>query len=981
MKLLLPLGLALFITAQAYTAESEACQSLRKALTSEAATLPSGLEKDLLLHWLEQPAETVEGQLLAYALKLQLWSLRAALQSQVNIPAGTRSYLSQLANHHLELDPSQLTGLWPLVEAYRQLAQRRYAAASAQFRRVAQEQNLSETIRAAATALAELYEPTTRTAKKGGMFQRIQECLFVDAGARQQFSASLRQWREAIPTIVRESGYFRLAGDSIIEIHYAGNSKELLLSLKQNGRELLEARPRPVFRAQKPWEIDEVMTMDGAVAAGLQLEFLFGRDSQGGRFDLNLKGQTGNGSLRVDWQALSEVFLYLPAVVRQNKASFTVSLPAAGGLLPEVFFSITFEKNFPREISLEKRNGTKLGFRELAFNERVREPNFSVRPTVVGLPIPANLLDSMLLSSLFPADKASNASQLELYHDLSLLAQNKVDALQLARKYSARSAQEAEVRLFAGWFYAAAYDFTAARQQYEQYFAAQEKDDKKKNVSFRLMFPEEPQKAYLSNLIHEGLYAEAARYAAYLKESAYLWGKPVEGLAAELALADIYLRAANYAAAQVSLAAVIKQAAELSDGELQRQAQLRQLVVGGYLGKLPGKIETALYPAAAAELLQALSLPGGVPVRLKEGTVLPGEGRNFCAPASLQYVIRVLSGKVVSQKEIAAEMKTTAEGTELRSILAYLRWHGFSVRVFPADSQEVAAHLTREEPVIALLWPPDSSIGHVAPVIGVDIPRDVYYFYEPARPFGMEALTGQELARQQAQTGSIMLAVSRGAIKDSDKATLSVVDFFDRFLQAPPGERLVLLEKIAADDEAKRYRGVVAAQRALAYAQLSDSRSLNAAQKQAAMALLSQAQPESSLEYKAFAELALRAGQIDTAELWLKAALEARPADVFTRLRLAEIALNRGQWEQAAQALKDVLRFAPVGLQPMVLQQLAVVAQQRGDKKEAFAWQGWAITLAGSEQDRAAYWEALSREVSKEAAEFLRIMAGMSNSE
>lgn len=137
-----------------------------------------------------------------------------------------------------------------------------------------------------------------------------------------------------------------------------------------------------------------------------------------------------------------------------------------------------------------------------------------------------------------------------------------------------------------------------------------------------------------------------------------------------------------------------------------------------------------------------------------------GKGKNYCAPMAVQFTLKALGKKFPSQREIANEMNTQENGTGFNEIINYFKKRNIKVIPYVATLEDIATHLKKGLPVLTLMYHPEINMGHITPIIGVDLDTRIVYFSEPDQTTSINIMKEENFFKRQIHTGNITLFIS-----------------------------------------------------------------------------------------------------------------------------------------------------------------------------------------------------------------------------
>lgn len=609
-----------------------------------------------------------------------------------------------------------------------------------------------------------------------------------------------------------------------------------------------------------------------------------------------------------------------------------------------------------------------IGFSDLAFNENtvgLNLPYAKEKTAEVEYALPGNYYDRALLNMLYrdisvnktPEEKnredITNRIVLEYQKDLNAIrSQTAPDYMRLAKKY-AEIAQKydwaSEARLIASRFYASAYDYHNTLKYLDQYFELEEIASLKSELSTNIGNPDKTVNSYLYALVQTGELDRSLNFLDHLENKAVQNHNKKR-------IAEIAVLKAEVLAREGRFEQALKTLEKLENGRLNIPAEYKassrkiRIFLYGFLEKFDRARKLIDEYGFKDDFPQNWPAPDEKSVRLKFQKPVSGQGENFCGPVAVQFVMRYLKNDNTDQKSIARSMGTQNSGTNFSAIMKYTRQKNIMAVAFlqsETNAQEKLAFFLRNGyPVLTLMSSPESNLGHITAVAGLDQKSGLYYLSEPNTPFAITTIQQKTLKRRQLSNGSLFLAFAEKSDyqkvqKYASKTAELILQYLDQYTSGSEDELFTLLDKI--ESLAKKEKVLPQIQKFIEFQRynlvskkLYQNKKIEGEARKTAKAAL-----RHEVDYRddyminrAIGEIMLSAGKSKDAEGAFLAALRNNRYDIYSRLRLSQIYLQSNNTEQAQKQLLMALQNRGAfhgfnSLRPNILVQLARIAESQ----------------------------------------------------
>ncbi|MCB1199543.1 MAG: hypothetical protein KDK41_02770 [Leptospiraceae bacterium] len=709
-----------------------------------------------------------------------------------------------------------------------------------------------------------------------------------------------------------------------------------------------------------------VLALD-TIPVHLNVSFNFGTSGEGNRFNFRFDISEKRNEKPEIHTLLSQINA-IPLTISKTQNKITIYPYFSSTPFPDSSLEIEQSQNSPASIVIRtNQSKSSISFRELRFNMQAKPSveklikGKKVLKTETGFTRPVYETAS-LRRFLVNSDTASENSSGQIFQELqadlrSARFPNPAFYQKLAEKYHSRLNNEAlDFHFDVARLYSLAYNHNKAVQVLEEAFALSESRDEKGEIKRGFSMVSDPDREYINALVMTGDYRNALDFIDFKLRKAQKVYDVNETYLMGIQKADILTRASRPQEALETLTSIRLRFSH--PGNLSLTLSAMEVQLASYLMKNKEAAAAFTYwenkrrilskgddnfLAMQKESLQRASAAESNPVRLKHPPVLPGQGKNFCAPIALEFALRVLGDQKVTQKEIADSMGTNDAGTNFSNILSYLKERNVQTSAAVLNIEQAADLLKRGLPILTLLWPPDSSIGHISVLLGVDVQKKVYYFYEPGLAFSMLAIHESELKKSQMIAGSVFLIVGNNNREvKAHKSAEEVLKYLDIYTSGADAQALLTsLDEIAAHDKKEGLTEFLLFHRLNALLRLSTQSKLTQLQMNYIKSILSQWELSiptglSYLTYRSFGDLALHAGKVELADKVFTTGLQDNPTDFLSLIRSADLSLRKGDSDTAftlaGRALRD---SASLGLYPGLFEQIIVrSAQVKLEKKD-----------------------------------------------
>ncbi len=355
------------------------------------------------------------------------------------------------------------------------------------------------------------------------------------------------------------------------------------------------------------------------------------------------------------------------------------------------------------------------------------------------------------------------------------------------------------------------------------------------------------------------------------------------------------------------------------------------------------------------------------PVRLKFGNMLPGQGKNFCVPVSLQFVLQSFGDNKTSQIEIARAMDTNEKGTNIVRSFDYMAKRSFRAVAIPGNEQTAASFLQAGIPLLILLSPPGQEIGHLATIIGLDKKNRIYYLYEPSRKMAIDILHQKQIRPMQNVAGNIFIAFVPPNLSTAQQRVLQqwekqyasqnqlameILQFIDMYSKGNQSytnlnKQMRLLQSIQEKDKDKRFAAFFTYHSMRILLQkwqqkLIQEQNINEtiAYTKRMLHYYKDNPPKFSRSLRILGQLALFLEDTSLAKSFLFKAIEKDPRDIASHQLLGTLFFNEKKWPMAHRFMLNAYQnaghysVAPQQIKNKLLFALATIAYHRGQNNE-----------------------------------------------
>jgi tetratricopeptide (TPR) repeat protein len=607
--------------------------------------------------------------------------------------------------------------------------------------------------------------------------------------------------------------------------------------------------------------------------------------------------------------------------------------------------------------------------------------------------------------------------------------QTLAENLILAKKYEAMAESNfnyPELWAISGNLYLEGYEFNSAARSFEKYFNIQrEVDLEDKGLSVQLPAILHAEKLYINALIQNREYEKAELYLdKKLQEESLMSEESFsDKISFGITLSDIASRKGNWEKALKRFTELEKFITlhmnnyPLSQGTLAviLRARTLQIQVLAYLKKyeearhkLDQLMELYNKKPLATRFsvklfLENISFPKNWPlpkeesVRLAHIPSLTGQGKNYCVPIAVQFILRYFGDNAANQRQIAEEMGTTEQGTNFIQMIAYLKKKGFQVKAFIGTRERVGLFLKNSIPMLTLFYPKNADIGHIASLIGMDAQSGVYYFYEPAETSAVKAMSAEELSRLQIAVGNIFLAFVpqgrdfprevNGSDSRQDEIALLILNYIDQMtLQRWEKEPREILDTIAKLDTDNKFQKFISFQKALLLLNKFYGNEIGEAELASTKKLLTDVDSfrvengDSFHEYmRILGQLAYFVKDFARSRQAFMNAIALNPLDIQSIYMLAELLAREGQFQAAGVFYRKALAKLPYfhsvipNLRNEILLKLAGIYKKEGKTGEMIQYLIYAANLTDLKNKLTLYTlEAMREHKSSNTLDFIR---------
>lgn len=690
----------------------------------------------------------------------------------------------------------------------------------------------------------------------------------------KRFRQKIKKWQKTISNekLKYHRGRLRFFGRENIAIRYnvspSRNEKVLLI----NDKPLLVMINDDLYWSLNKvvYHIQEVLNDNlDSKPPRLNLSLLF--TEEGGQNSIQLRFRlTSNGGFYLNWDNLWHILTRLSYTVFNQKNTYTLYHYKPANPFQSKRMVISAPDGLPDSFNIHSLDDNKpfiLDNLVFASNQGTLNPKKYLKGATIkklNSPIDLQSLNYWLLSQITSARKADspNASKSDIQQKINrhlqqdfaqVHGQSPKRLQRLARKYidlAEKHPQIGRLQAIAAYLHYRTYSFAEAQKLYKRYFQLKKEnqfEDKDFHVS--LSFVRQAEHYYLKTLIHSKKLDQAYKY---IIQRINKLNKPKEmtpeilrkNIQYRLKGIDISARSQKWDQAITNLRKLSDYISQKAQGKLLspaslnliKKAYLLQLQVIGFRGnnqsiqeinKQYGQIwqkAQKLFPDTTKRLQWQIqkSIPDNWPnsredkIRISSLPILPGQGKNYCVPIALQFLLRLNGDSETTQKQIAKALDTGERGTNIRTMFSYMRKRGYQPRAFPANINAAARYLKQGVPLLALISVPTSEIGHMVAVIGVDKKSQLYYLYEPSSTLGFTTMTYKQLRRRQRTTGNIFitfvpqnkvdtLALSYNG-NDNNEQALRVLKYIDQISKGGKINKLhQMIDRIRRRDSDKQF--------------------------------------------------------------------------------------------------------------------------------------------------------------------------------
>lgn len=473
------------------------------------------------------------------------------------------------------------------------------------------------------------------------------------------------------------------------------------------------------------------------------------------------------------------------SVYYNKKRNSYIIFPVGIRIILTSFFSeLQFKNNKMQQFHLSQgSSGFHLKLHDIFYEKKdhVKKDFYVKEYTEVSHAIPVSYLNRILVSIINKEQSKSyknkKTSKIDTLVNNFYLQKNKIYKLpneKIAKKgdyfYSLAKQEENDPRL---WYIAAGLYFESFRFAKSEYCAYKYITLDKKNQFAGLNFStsEDPEQTilhiYIYSLVQNNKVSQALSYMKLLELSEKdKKNAKAESLQYYMLVAQLHIQNGNYNKALQAYDKLIALSKNHSD--YLNNAHFHKMIILMYLKQFDHAKKyykdislKTIKEDFASTFNESHDKKGKMAsVRFKNMKPVMGKGKNFCAPIAIQFAMQALAEKTPSQKEIAKELKTSEHGTGFSEIIAYFKKRNINVTPYVANLEDIAAHLQKGWPVLTLMYQPEMNIGHITPVIGVDLDTRMVYFSEPDQTTSITVMPEKKFMDYQIHTGNISLFIT-----------------------------------------------------------------------------------------------------------------------------------------------------------------------------------------------------------------------------
>ncbi len=717
-------------------------------------------------------------------------------------------------------------------------------------------------------------------------------------------------------------------------------------------------------------------------------------EKNGYRLSFDLGDSFFNYSFTIG-RAPDDFFFQLPPRIKNAKSSkqtvyynpenhtFYLLPVSLRTMMDSLFFEIALEGNNPSKIMIyHGKNNFVIHFTDLHYrktNTIQKEKYIKGKTRVIPHAIPKKYLNHILvqMTSIPNKETAQNSGEDERVREaikkyyleekkiLSLDTSSIVARAEFYQNLAQTHPEDKRLWYITTKLHYYSYDFVRAEESAYQYLLAMEKASGGTLDFYMGGNPEEEIiRYYVQSLVQNQKIKSALDFLRDKKHSSS--GKGITMEKADLAIleAQVHLHSGNYTAGEKIYDDVIREAEKQTTGKLNgiRDVALHnKILLLMYLGKMNEAAEVYSQKISGGKsphlqnLFSFLKNPVEEnPVRYKNVHPRMGKGKNFCAPMAIQFALTSLNVKdIPDQKKIARELKTMENGTGFHEIMEYFHRKEILVSPLEASLDDIAGHIARGFPVLALVYNTESQMGHITPIIGVDLKHRLVYFSEPDAPSSIEFMKEEDFIRSQMYTGNISLFIYRKTDKPDiasrnhrvGNAIAGYLDYVSRENSNPEGitQYLTELEKLNSESIKKfiHYQKL-----RLVYAKIMNKKSITKAE----LDFISKLKPLMT-DWNNAEEIQILQGKFFllqgnphlALDSW-KNALQLNPHSWEAMALITDIYLNAGNVESAQAMVSAALDLYPPEriLQEFHIRQVKIFL----GRKEYAAAIPWALEIA-----------------------------------
>ncbi len=748
--------------------------------------------------------------------------------------------------------------------------------------------------------------------------------MFPDIGMSFKNTIELRkkikEWIRATANPAFQEGAL-IFGSPVTEISYMKDGEDNSSAIKIGGATVMLSRNEQIFwiSGEKKFMTRRTYSEYRPVTHYLNLNISFSESDMGNNLDFSFSLGTAR-KFSINWDGLWRMLLDQPGLSMESSGVSRINQVSFTNPFKSYIFDIAVSGGLPSGVAMKAllEDVTHFAFRDLTFGKGAARTDAGKTGTLVSsvpeleYPLPLVLMQRAMLTHIYSSqDKKGDTGtgsggdisvMKKSFEEISNLSRLSADELsRLAERYEKEGLSKPELAghlVFSSHVHTRSYRFGDSRRVLEKYFAAREGMENPDQLKFSLFKEYEIDDMYIDTLINLGDLEHAEKFARRKAQQAKVTNNREREFLLDFYISDILVRAGKWE---------------------QSVTLLNSVIADGRFSGLNALNRTGEFLKTINNFYSVKNQNAGERYRLKFKPGMGYQGKSYCAPIAVQFILRHYGDYSTSQKNIADAMGTGHEagGTQLNRITEYFTGKGYMP--VPVESMASALNLLKQGvPMLTLLRLPGVNQAHISAVVGYDKKDDTVYLYEPGSKPVFLSMEGAVLAKYQFEFGPIFLAVvpkkKEGEYAwDKTSAAQAIFNYLDQnSLGAESVKLRALLGEIEKKGPDRDREDFLVHHRLRILAELSRRKELSGGD----MSLIKSVMEKNNSDPKAYdnhltqlqiAEIAIQLKDVKSAKTALVKALASDKGLILPHLALADIAYMENDYQETRDELLRAL--------------------------------------------------------------------------